>query len=480
MRAQRHLIVIALALAIGVLVAPLEGCTDETVIVVTPQVLLYVDTDAPVALGLEPSIRRPAPLFDRLRIDLFDPGSSNPCDGCTNEFEVDTDRFIARRASVGLVPPVGVAGFRARVRLFKASFATNGQPNPSSTIEVVVALPVVTEGKVIERTVFLATDDVGKPRGTLSEPSEPEVGPPPAKFRVGTWPGATRVFCEGAAPPDSVCVPGGAFWLGDPNAPGFLLATDATSVQIESPDPRLVVVSPFYLQSTEVTVAQYRSSGLSLVGGWTGSRAGTNAGDWCTFTASPGPFEKMPLNCVSAFEARAYCAAKGGELPTEAQFAYAAGGLSGKPFVWGRDQPVCEDAVYGRAGWGVLANLVSPCREPNPPGHFTEPGSGKLDRLDIEGNVIVDLAGNLTEWTSDFWNRLEEPCWQRPGVYKDPRCSSISATDGALLVVRGGNWTGPFNMMQSTKRRGLEPNEKSISAGFRCVWKATAAPITSP
>jgi formylglycine-generating enzyme len=484
MRAERQLkarrIARAIALA-GVFATSAVACADETVTIVTAQVVLHFETDAPLPLnGMEElGAEKPAALFDRLRVDVFAPGASTPCDGCTNEFEVDTSVFQDHRASIGLAPPVGVAGYRARVRLFKAGFSdSSGQPDPSSSIDVVVALPVMTEGNVVERTVNLATDDVGQPRGTLTEPIEAASGKPAGESRVGTWASARRVGCAGPEPPGSACIRGGAVWLGDPNSPGFLLAVTATNVQIESPEPRLVVLSPFYLQLTETTVAQFRAEKLDYNGGWSGSRSGENIGDWCTYTVAPGPYDAMPLNCVSAYEATAYCTAKGAALPTEAQFAYASGALVGRPYVWGRDAPSCTDAVYGRAGWGVLENIVSPCRpdEKEKPGHFAEPGSGKLDRLRVGRNEIVDLAGNLTEWTSDFWNRLEEPCWQRRGIYRDPRCGSMSTLDGELIVVRGGNWTSPFNMMQSTKRRGIQAKEKSVSAGFRCVWKAEPAP----
>ena len=177
----------------------LAACSSEPKVVVPAQVLVYFDTDAPIPIKGGAAGQTP-PLFDRLRIDVFPPGSSSPCDGCSNDFELDTELFRQRQVSIGLAPPVGVSGYRVRARLFKAAFADpTGIPNADSSVEVTFALPPAQDGVVLERTVALATNDVGRPVGALSAPSEPLRGRP-QKSLVGTWDGARRIDC-GAAPP---------------------------------------------------------------------------------------------------------------------------------------------------------------------------------------------------------------------------------------------------------------------------------------
>src|SRR6185436_82728 len=95
----------------------------------------------------------------------------------------------------------------------------------------------------IDVTVFLPTDAVGRPIGTLDDPIPADLRAPGISA-VGTWPGARRVPCQGMANPGEVCVPGGAFWMGNP----LLSVGDATR-------QRLVVLSPFFIDSAEVTVA---------------------------------------------------------------------------------------------------------------------------------------------------------------------------------------------------------------------------------
>ena len=50
----------------------------------------------------------------------------------------------------------------------------------------------------------------------------------------------------------------------------------------------------------------------------------------CTWTSTPGGREDHPLTCVDWHSARSFCQFRGGDLPTEAQWEYAAG-AAGRP-----------------------------------------------------------------------------------------------------------------------------------------------------
>ncbi len=458
MRALRHLIVGSLATALAVV-----SCKDEERVVTEGQLLLYVDTDAPVPSGPGQRPSTVTPLFDRLRIDVFPPASDTPCPGCTNEFEINGLVLGQKKASFGIAPAFETAGYRARVRMFKTDFAAaTGEPNADSTIDVTVALPPVDATNKREVSVFLPVESVGQPRGSLADPV-PVADGALDRSRVGSWPGAQRVDCAAPAPEGAVCVPGGAYWMGNPNAPGF---TPAGYVL----QPRLVVISPFYMSANEVTVRRFRRFAVAQKR-WTGSSAGSTAADWCTFTAEPGPWEDHPVNCVTFEEARGYCKAVGGDLPTEAQFEYVQGGLVGNVFPWGRDEPTCTDAVYGRAGWGTLATALSPCKPAVPPGSVAKPGEGVRDRLDLPTGTLVDLAGNLNEWVRDRWNRIDEACWSAK-LHHDPFCETTSPSDGNLAVHRGGNWSDIAARMIATTRFGRSGTQADAQTGFRCVWPA--------
>lgn len=411
------------------------------------QVLLHVDTDAPLAGGSA------APLFDRLRIEIFPEGASEPCVGCSREIAVDGALFAEGRASLGIAPTPGERPV-VRLRLFHHGGAASGEPRPRSTLDTYARLPAAEIEGVVDATVVLFTDHVGAPQGSLEVPVDAPVGAPGASL-VGTW--IATADCLSAPGEGEICVPGGAFWMGDP-----LLELSAVP-DIGGQAERLVVVSPFYLDATEVTVGAFRASGLSrsLVPGGPSDNpheANTNI-PGCVYTSEPSDADPLPVNCLTWDLAAAYCASLGKELPTEAQLELAMSRLGFARFVWGDDLPSCGDAVYARdaecAGWG--------------PG-LAVPGSGGRDRLALPGGEIVDLGGNLHEWAADRWNRDEEPCWQ-PVLLHDPRCDTPSAIDAAGRSIRGGAHTGDAIGTAAAMRYRLffETQAVSNDVGFRCA-----------
>ncbi len=435
------------------------------------QILLYVDTDAPLgpAGGARLPRDQPAALFDRLRIEVFAPDATAPCDGCVNEFAIDADKMRALGVSVGVAPTPDVSGFRARVRMFLAAHEKAGEPDPDGTIDSTVTLPSVSASGTQIVTVRLMTDDVGVPKGSLDAPIDPSDGPP-ASSLVGTWAHAARVPCPGQPGPDEVCVPGGAFWMGGRRGPWTFLPG------LDTLPPRLVALAPFYVGAHEVTVADFRATwpdGPVLE--WNGATNGTGIQDYCSFTRQPQGREDLPLNCVPWTTAHDYCARIGKTLPTEAQMEYLGSGLDGETYVWGEDPPSCEDAVFSRVGYGIFSSAVTYCKPPAPPGGALPIGSGMRDRLELSGGTILDLVGNVTEWVEDQWNVHGETCWKRPGVYLDPVCETASTTPGGshLKALHGGDWLVTAGQLAYTVRIAAPSfsGYYSPEVGFRCVRK---------
>jgi len=458
----------AVAVLAGV-VAAIGACAPETASTRAAQILLYVDTDAPLP-GAGPGA--PLALFDRVRIDLLPPGEDTPCTGCTNEFALTTNDLSSLDASVGLAPALGVSGYRARVRLFLNAFASiAGEPDADNTIDTTVALPATLPQTATEITVMLATDDVGTVVGTPDAPVAATPGAP-SSSAVGLWPGAAVVPCAGAARPGEVCIPGGAFWL------GTTVAELPHSLTAAALLPRLVTLSPYWLDEREVTVAAYRTFSTTRPDPWSGSISGQSWNDWCTFTVAQGKMDGSPLNCIRWTDARAYCTSTGADLPTEAQLEYAAGGLQDQRFVWGEEDPACRDAVYGEGGYAYWSFEAPICLSAYPTQVPVAVGAGGHGRDVLAlagGGFVYDLAGNLQEWALDLWNAPGEPCWSSPGVYTDPVCQTVSPSEGNLHSVRGGGWLDSGDLLLATARAGEGPLDSAAgdaeepNLGFRCA-----------
>ncbi len=442
------------------------ACEDSIVIEPAPgQVVLHFDTDAPVPTPTGAvTVDEAGPLFDRMRVEVFEPGRDQPCAGCTNDFALDTALFAERRASIGIAPKPNVAGYRVRVRIYNAAFVTReGNALPEATIESTIALPVVDVHGRIDASVTLFVDAVGVPNGSLTEPVNPELGPIAASL-VGTWAGAARVPCESAPRPGEVCVPGGAFWMGETSTPTSIIPLHGGH------HPKLVIISPFFLDATEVTVRSFRESKLRSIP-WSKSDTGESILDFCNTSPEEGPRDDHPANCVAWREARAYCVQKKKDLPTESQYEYVAGGTRGARYVWGQDSPQCNEAMFSRLGHGVFARSTAICRTPTPPGGSAPVGTATRDRLELPTGTIVDLAGNVAEWTIDYWNEDDQGCWAKRGVYIDPVCRSPSKEDSTLRTVRGGSWLVTSGQLVRTQRVGAagSPVYSSPDLGFRCA-----------
>lgn len=452
----------------------LAGCGTDVVVEPPPgEVLLYVDTDAPVPKATDARLRpdEPIPLFDRLRIEIFAPGADTPCDGCVNEFPVDVDRFRDRRASVGIALPPGVDGFRARVRMFFSEHrGADGAIDSMATMETVVALPRVAAVGKVEASVVLHADDTGVPVGTLDEPAAAAVGPVVTSL-VGTWFDGARTTCSSPPRAGEVCVPGGAFWMGGRRGSWTFIPHHDTL------RPRIVVLSPFFIDANEVTVARFRTDAARRSSvAWSGAVDGEAISDYCTYTDAPGAKDDYPVNCLTWNIAKGWCSDAGGDLLSEAQFEYVASGVVGATYVWGEDVPACTDAVFSRTGYGLFDSSVTDCKPTTPPGGPERVGSGARDRLVLPTGTIFDIGGNVAEWTSDRWNRFDEGCWSTPGPMHDPVCDSNQSTDGPLRTCRGGDWFVSGQQLARTIRFGAEGLFfYSPEVGFRCA-RADAPP----
>lgn len=187
----------------------------------------------------------------------------------------------------------------------------------------------------------------------------------------------------------------------------------------------------------------------ALEGGPTAPACGTRR----TWTDAPGPTENLPVNCITWYEAMAFCAWDGGFLPTEAEWNYAAaGGDEQRAYPW--SSPPSSRAIdVARASYactGAGCNVITAVG--------TKPaGDARWGHS--------DLAGNVYEWTLDWW----APSYTNPCT----DCANLNA--GAYRVSRGGSYddtTSPDDVMR-TGYRGIElldpPDTRNQRSGVRCA-----------
>ncbi len=403
------------------------------------QVLLFVDTDAllPAAPG---QVATAPALFDRLRVEVFASGESLPCEGCTREFAINQQQVGKAQASFAILNPAQKMGVRARLRLYRTTGGFVVEPRVTSTLESVVLLPDVGAEGVVSVHVLLATESVGSPQGTLDAPLAALPGPAKGGL-AGMWASAYRVPCADAPQAAESCIPGGAYWMGDPT-------------NISFPSERLVALSPFFVSNHEITVGELRARGVAT----STDPSRPSGSDHCTYTDLLGPNESLPVNCVSRKRAAAYCATLGAALISEAQWEYLARGLRSAAFPWGDDEPACKDAVFARGKVGdTCASLgVGPAPA----------GVGTRDRVDD----VVDVAGNVAEWVVDEWAADDESCWNQPLLY-DPVCTQAGKKDGPSLGLRGGHWSDIGALLRGAYRQRVPTSGVTVSdtVGFRCA-----------
>ena len=168
--------------------------------------------------------------------------------------------------------------------------------------------------------------------------------------------------------------------------------------------------------------------------------------DGQTWTDSAGDDEAQPMNCVTWYEAFAFCAWDGGRLPTEAEWEYAAaGGDEARSYPWGSRAPTASEAVFG-------CELGSACSE-----SMLDAVGSRPDGAARYGQA--DLAGSLAEWTLDYFAPYSASC---------DHCANIG--DGGERVVRGGSVSSlDAAELRASARASMDPELRDFAHGFRCA-----------
>jgi formylglycine-generating enzyme required for sulfatase activity len=264
---------------------------------------------------------------------------------------------------------------------------------------------------VVGRYIFVPGEaappavDAPKPPAVVEplKPSAPALvvpndGPKPGNVKVKTNPKDGLEY---------VWIPTGTFAMGC--SPG-----DSECDLDEKPAHPVTITKGFWLGRTPVTQHAYRQ----------------------VMGQDPSHFKgaNRPVEMVTWDEARDYCRAIEGRLPTEAQWEYAARAGSAQPRYGDID----------RIAWYTVNS-----------------GSQTHDVGQKQPNAfgLYDMLGNVWQWTADWYGDYQGR------QDRDP----TGPTSGQYRVLRGGSWVNlPEYVRVSYRIRGM-PGQRNLNNGFRCV-----------
>jgi formylglycine-generating enzyme required for sulfatase activity len=306
------------------------------------------------------------------------------------------------------------------------------------------------------------------------------------------------------APKNMAWVPGGTFRMGS-ELPEFP----------EEGPPRYVAVDGFWMDETPVTIAEFRrfvkatgyvtvperpldpaeyplldpallQPGSLVFHPTDGPVDLTNLVNWWRYVpgadwahpygpdTSSGGLERHPVVHISFDDAQAYADWAGKQLPTEAEWERAArGGLDSALYAWG-DEFAPKGRVMANTWVGEFPweNLKPADKQRTTPVRSYPPN----------GFGLYDMAGNVWEWTADFYRyRHEDGASHACCAPVNPRIESPEGSYGAeeqggahipRRVVKGGSHLCAPNycLRYRPAARQAQQIESSMShLGFRCI-----------
>jgi formylglycine-generating enzyme len=322
-------------------------------------------------------------------------------------------------------------------------------------------MDALVDATVIDAMVADAT-------GSDAAPSSPSIscGGMPSTCGAGGDDGCCR----------SLDVPGGSYHR------SYDRAGDALSGTTDFP----TTISPFRLDKYEVTVGRFRAFVNAGMGtqesppiAGAGARANIAGSGWnpswtgilepnalalraalkcdSTFriwTDTPAGNERRPMNCLTWYEAMAFCIWDGGYLPTEAEWNYVAtGGDQQRAYPWSQpagDLTINDSFASYHDGTNCVGDGVAGCATTDLVPVGSKPaGDSRWG--------ASDLAGNVWEWMLDWSGDYAADCAD---------CANLDLSSSR--VIRGGSFFVSESDARASSRNSFAPASR-VSIGARCA-----------
>jgi formylglycine-generating enzyme required for sulfatase activity len=247
---------------------------------------------------------------------------------------------------------------------------------------------------------------------------------------------------------EEVYIPAGEFLMGC--ASDIWSGCDGDSQPIHA-----VYLDAYYIDKTEVTVAEYQA--CVDAGVCTAPDYDAAAVEPATVSGADGPLDPYPITHMTWAYADTYCRWVGKRLPTEAEWEKAAHGPGWQVYPWGNEAPTCELVNFDNCEGRAL-----------PVGSYPEGASPY---------GVLDMAGNVREWVNDFYMK---PYYSR-SPYFNPQGPAEELTVGEHLL-RGGSWKDDFGGITTWIRLDEAETHYIYKVGFRCARSADGGgtPVPTP
>jgi len=291
------------------------------------------------------------------------------------------------------------------------------RPRQSASLAILGAVALVPW--LLQRA---AADPPPLPNALLEDEAVPDDS---ASAEAPPAPSETPLPSASAPPRDGMIrVPRATFTMGssDPHTP-------------PNEHPRHVeTVAAFWIDRTEVTVGAYRTcvDAHACVPPVKSSAS-------CTYDLGN---PRLPISCVHWKDADAFCRDAGKRLPREAEWELAGRGPHGRRYPWIGSAMGC---VYASTALGETTARTC-TKGPSPVGAHP---------LGATPSGIQDLAGNVEEWTADW--------------YVENLAQAGAPAAGASHVLRGGGWQSPPSAARMASRNWGSAVEAGPNVGFRCA-----------